>query len=138
MSQSFDYACLPFSRIDSFDDTMRPTILDRTFVADTVRVKFIAWDPLNPPPIPTNASVLWLSCAELTPSNPNRSVADRRSDMIGSWNLSGTVFDGRQSLISLHHRIIQQLHFSLHTNLGEVIISPVNKLVVALDCNEQL
>jgi hypothetical protein len=122
-----------FSVLQPFKSSSYPELLSKAISPSRVTVQFIAWNPLNPPAIPSGACILWLECKELTSSQGNQLNSFGFNNHIASWPLSGTVFDGNQKSISLHNLMISKLSFSLWTNLGEVMVIDSNQLVISLN-----
>ena len=119
----------------TIDGTKPPTRIIRPMKTVGFRVKFIAWNPLSPPAIPVNASVLWLESRELSPSGSNSCLDNFQKNIIASWNLAGTEFNGKQMFVPFQRDPleVQEMTFKLYTDIGEVIATTLNKVIVSIE-----
>jgi hypothetical protein len=119
--------------IQNFIDSSLESPLAFPISASFVRVKFVAWNPLAPLVYPAGSSVLWLECDQLASVNSDCFAVGYRSNIIASWNIDGTYYDGTQPIIEIGSNRLSKLKFTLKTNTGRVPVTSVNGVVISLE-----
>lgn len=119
--------------IQNFNDSTLDSILAFPISARFFRVKFVAWNPAIPIIYPAGSSVLWLECSQLASVNSDCFTVGNRSNVIATWNIDGTYYDGTQPLIEISSNRISKLKLSLKTNTGTVNVNSLNGVVISFE-----